>query len=208
MKLVVGLGNPGQKYAGTRHNIGFEVLAKLANKLGTDRPKGKFNAEMAETNLAGEKIVLLSPLTFMNLSGQSIRAAVDFYKLELTELIVICDDLALPVGRLRIKPAGSAGGQKGLADTIQRLGSDQFARLRVGIGQTPGNRETVDYVLGQFMADERPIVDQAIDRAVTAVEVWISDGVQAAMNQFNADPNPVEKPKSKKPEAEKPNTEN
>ncbi len=190
MKLVVGLGNPGQKYKGTRHNIGFDVIAMLAQRYNVDRPKGKFNAEVAETTIAGEKTVLLSPLSFMNLSGQSVRAAVDFYKLDLSDLILVCDDLALDNGRLRLRPSGSGGGQKGLADTIQRLGSDGFARLRIGIGRTPENWDAADYVLGQFSKDERLVMDQAIVRAVKAIEVWISAGLQSAMNQFNADANP------------------
>lgn len=190
MKLVVGLGNPGQKYKGTRHNIGFDVIAALAQRYNVNRPKGKFNAEVAETTIAGERTVFLSPLTFMNLSGQSVRAAVDFYKLDLSDLILVCDDLALDNGRLRLRPSGSGGGQKGLADTIQRLGSDGFARLRIGIGRTPENWDAADYVLGQFTKDERLVMDQAIVRAVNAIEVWIGAGLQSAMNQFNADPNP------------------
>jgi peptidyl-tRNA hydrolase, PTH1 family len=188
MKLVVGLGNPGQKYKGTRHNIGFDVVASLAQRFGIDRPKGKFNAEIGETVIAQQKTILLSPLTYMNLSGQSVKAAVDFYKLELADLILVCDDLALDTGRLRIRPSGSAGGQKGLADTIQRLGTEMFARLRVGIGRPPADRDPADYVLGRFTNEEKPIIDKSVYRATEAIEVWAGMGVQSAMNQFNADP--------------------
>ena len=196
MKLVVGLGNPGQKYRGTRHNVGFDVIAKLAQRYDTGRPKSKFNAEVVETVIENEKVVIASPLTFMNLSGQSVRAAFDFYKLELADLIIICDDLALDVGRLRIKPGGSAGGQNGLKDIIQRLGSSDFTRLRVGIGKTPSGWETADYVLGKFTEQEKPEIENAISRAVKVTEAWMTGGTQLAMNQFNADPN--KKPKSKK----------
>lgn len=198
MKLVVGLGNPGQKYKGTRHNIGFDVIASLAQRYDIGRPRSKFNAEIAETIIENEKAVIVSPLTYMNLSGQSVRAAVDFYKLPLEDLIVICDDLALDVGRLRLKPGGSAGGQKGLKDIIQRLGSPDFSRLRIGIGSPPANWETSDYVLGKFADQDRTEIEKAIVRAVKAIEVWTSQGVQTAMNQFNADPNKEQKPKSEK----------
>jgi PTH1 family peptidyl-tRNA hydrolase len=209
MKLIVGLGNPGRKYQGTRHNIGFEVIANLANRHSVGRPRSKFNAEIAEIKIdagiggeiGGEKTLLMSPLTFMNLSGQSIRAAFDFYKLELTDLLVICDDWALPVGRLRIKPAGSAGGQKGLADTIGRLGSNQFSRLRVGIGSPPPEWEAANYVLGQFDEFEKPEIESVIERAADASEAWVRNGVQAVMNQFNADPNAD--PKAEKKNASK-----
>ncbi len=188
MKLVVGLGNPGQKYKGTRHNIGFDVLAALARRYDVGRPKSKFNAEVAETSIRNEKTVLLSPLTYMNLSGQSVRAAVDFYKLELVDLLVVCDDLALDSARLRIRPAGSAGGQKGLKDIIHRLGSQDFARLRIGIGKPAPEWDPADYVLGRFTDDEKPDISNAVEKASDAVETWISDGIQSAMNRFNAKP--------------------
>ena len=207
MKLIVGLGNPGQKYKGTRHNIGFDVIADLARRYDVGRPKSKFNAEIAETIIENEKVVIASPLTYMNLSGQSVRAAFDFYKLKLDDLIIICDDLALDVGRLRIKPGGSAGGQKGLKDIIQRLGSSDFTRLRVGIGKTPRGWETADYVLGKFTAQEKPEIENAISRAVKATEVWMTGGTQAAMNQFNADPNKKPKPQYAKPEQQKTKSE-
>lgn len=199
MKLVVGLGNPGKKYDGTRHNVGFDVLACLAQRFDVGRPKAKFNAEVAEVVIKSEKTVLLSPLTFMNLSGQSVRAAVDFYKLPLTDLLVICDDINLDVARLRFKPGGSAGGQNGLKDIIQRLGTRDFSRLRVGVGRPPAGWDTADFVLGKFLKEDQPTIEIGVQRAADAVEVWVNQGTQTAMNQFNADPEkkPKNKPKKK-----------
>ena len=197
MKLVVGLGNPGKKYQGTRHNIGFDVLACLAERCAIGRPKAKFNAEVAETTIKNQKTILLSPLTYMNLSGQSVRAAVDFYKLPLTEVLVICDDINLEVARLRLRPTGSAGGQNGLNDIIKRLGTQQFGRLRIGVGRPPPRWDAADFVLGKFSADDTVEIDRAIGRAADAVETWVEHGMQSAMNQFNADPN-KKKPEKKK----------
>ncbi len=196
MKLVIGLGNPGRKYEGTRHNIGFDVIECLARKHGTGRPKSKFDAEIAETHINNEKTVLLCPLTYMNLSGRSVRAAFDFYKLELIDLIVVCDDLALDVARLRLRPSGSSGGQKGLHDIIGKLGTQDFARLRVGIGQPPSNWDPADYVLGRYTEVEKPAIEQAIARSADAIEHWISAGIGSAMSKFNPDPN--KKPKQAK----------
>jgi len=150
MKIVVGLGNPGREYDGTRHNVGFEVLAMIAQRFDVGRPKAKFKAEVAEVSIKNQKTILLSPLTFMNLSGQSVRAALDFYKLPLNDVLVVCDDINLDVARLRFRPSGSAGGQNGLKNIIQQLGSQDFGRLRVGVGKTPANWNASDFVLGKF----------------------------------------------------------
>ena len=198
MKLVIGLGNPGRKYKGTRHNIGFDVIGFLAEKFNVGRPKSKFNAEIAETIINTEKTVLLCPLTYMNLSGQSVRAALDFYKLEPTELIVVCDDLALNVARIRLRPGGSAGGQKGLVDIIKKLGSQDFARLRVGIGKPPNEWDPADYVLGRFTEEEKPAIQEAIMRSADAIELWASMGIESAMNKFNPDPNKKPKQQTEK----------
>ena len=198
MKMVVGLGNPGQKYNGTRHNVGFDVIAELARRYDVGRPKSKFNGDFAETIIQNEKTVLVCPLTFMNLSGQCIRAAVDFYKLELDDLLIICDDFNLALGRIRLRPSGSAGGQNGLSDAIQRLGSQKFGRLRLGIGQPPPQLEVSNYVLGKFSPEDREQIDKAIVRSADATEAWVSGGMQLAMNRFNADPNKPEKQKKKK----------
>lgn len=185
MKLVVGLGNPGKKYEGTRHNVGFEVLDRLAAESGADPPREKFGGVVRQCRLGGESAVLLAPHTYMNLSGGSVLAAVDFYKLDLAELIVVCDDFNLPVGRLRIRPGGSDGGQKGLADIARRLGSRDYARLRIGIGPVPDRWDAADFVLGKFAAAERTEIDLQVARAVDAVRAWSESGVDEAMCRYN-----------------------
>ncbi len=186
MKLVVGLGNPGRKYEGTRHNIGFRVLDDLVTKLaGQKRPKQPFQADIAECALGDEKLLLVWPQTFMNLSGGSVLAAKDFYKLANDELLVLCDDFNLPLGKVRIRKAGSSGGQKGLEDIIRRLGTDEFVRLRIGIGSPPPHYETTDFVLGKFTKEEKPTMDEAVWRAVEAVQDWARDGVDRAMAKYN-----------------------
>ena len=200
MKMIVGLGNPGQKYVGSRHNVGFDVIAELANRYEVGRPKAKFNGEFAETIIKQEKVVLVCPLTFMNLSGQCVRAAVDFFKLDLDDLLIICDDFNLALGRIRIRPSGSAGGQNGLDDIVNRLGSRQIARLRLGIGNPPPEWEVANYVLGKFNEEDRQTIGTAVKRSADACETWVSQGVSAAMNQFNADPN--QPAKKKKPEGD------
>ena len=202
MKMVVGLGNPGQKYNGTRHNVGFDVIAELAKRYDVGRPKSKFNGEFAETIINNQKTVLVCPLTFMNLSGQCIRAAVDFYKLELDNLLIVCDDFNLALGRIRMRPNGSAGGQNGLNDTINRLSSREFGRLRLGIGQPPPQWDVSNYVLGKFDSNDRTEVDKMIVRAANATEVWVADGMSTAMNKFNADPNQPKKKKQTKSDEE------
>ncbi|MFK7766039.1 MAG: aminoacyl-tRNA hydrolase [Mariniblastus sp.] len=198
MKLIVGLGNPGKKYQQTRHNIGFDIIACLAKRYNVERPKAKFNAEVAETIVKNEKTILLSPLTFMNLSGQSVRAAVDFYKLPLTDILVICDDINLDLARLRFRPGGSAGGQNGLKDIINRLGTQTFDRLRVGVGKVPPQWDAADFVLGKFSKEDQNEIEFGIVRAADAVEAWVENGIQSAMNKFNADPNKKPKNKPKK----------
>ena len=199
MKLVVGLGNPGRKYVGTRHNVGFEAIAELARRYEVGRAKSKFDGELVETLIGNEKTILLSPLTFMNLSGRCVQPFVDFYKLPLEDVLVICDDFNLPIGRLRIRPSGSAGGQNGLRDIIQRLGTQQVPRLRIGIGKPPPRWDVADYVLSKFEKEELVEVETEIKRAADAAEKWISEGIQPTMNQFNADPDaPQKAPKVKK----------
>ncbi len=188
MKLVVGLGNPGRKYRDTRHNIGFEVLAEIHRRFDSPRPFAKFTSEIVELRIADEKVLLQSPLTYMNLSGQAVRAATDFYKLPVDQLLVICDDFHLPLGRIRFRPSGSAGGQNGLKDIIRHLGTDQFARLRIGIGQSPDQMDVSDYVLSKFAPDELVTIRKAISRAADGVETWIQSDIQACMSRFNADP--------------------
>jgi PTH1 family peptidyl-tRNA hydrolase len=186
MKLVVGLGNPGKKYAGTRHNVGFDVLTELVRRTSAPPPKNRFQADVVETRLAGAVTLLLAPLTYMNKSGDAVGAAIDFYKLPLEDLLLVCDDFNLPLGRLRARAKGSAGGQKGLADTIRRLGTEEFPRLRFGIGPVPDRWDPADFVLGKFRSEEMQTVQLAINQAADAVETWIRDGLPACMNQYNA----------------------
>ena len=185
--LIVGLGNPGKKYEGTRHNVGFDVLGRLAQAIGEGRAKARFEGETVEGTLSGRKAILLTPLTYMNLSGRSVRAACDFYKLPLGSILVVCDDLSLPLGKLRIRPKGSAGGQKGLQNIIQQLGSQEVPRLRLGIGAAPPQWDVADYVLSKFGKEDKVVMDEAYHRAVEAIRCWARDGVAESMNRFNAD---------------------
>ncbi|TWU28506.1 aminoacyl-tRNA hydrolase [Bythopirellula polymerisocia] len=185
MKLVAGLGNPGKKYEGTRHNIGFEVIQLLAQGFATATGRLKFEGHLQECLVGTEKTLLLMPQTFMNLSGRSIRQVMDFYKIDNEDLLVVCDDFNIPLGTLRLRAAGSDGGQKGLASTFGQLGTDRISRLRLGIGPVPAEWDPVDYVLGKFTSLERKVVKNQTTRAVEAIEVWISEGINLAMSQFN-----------------------
>ncbi len=184
LKLVVGLGNPGTKYQGTRHNVGFEVIDRLAQ--GGSRPSfsRKFDGLVAETEIDYRRVLLLKPETFMNLSGRSVAQALRFYKLRPSDLLVICDDLSLPLGKLRLRSGGSDGGQKGLRDITAHLGTEQFPRLRIGIGER-GEIDAADFVLSRFRSVERAAIDDALILATQAVAVWVTQGTDAAMNRFN-----------------------
>ena len=196
MKIVVGLGNPGPKYAGTRHNVGFEVVEYLAAapSVGPWRAS-RFQALVAEAKEGGEAVLLVKPETFMNLSGRAVRAVLDFYKLTPADLLVVSDDIALPLGKLRARAKGSHGGQNGLRDIQQQLGTDEYPRLRVGVG-SPGGGDAADYVLGRFRPTERAAVDEAVAKAAQAVLVWVRQGLEACMNAANAG-----EPRDKKPPA-------
>lgn len=185
MKLVVGLGNPGRKYEGTRHNVGFRVVAELARKYGGSKPKRDFQGEVSEINVDGERMLLLCPHTLMNLSGGSVLEARDFYKIADGDLLIVCDDFNLPLGKVRLRGSGSSGGQKGLENTIRRLGSDQIPRLRIGIGSPPAGYESPDFVLGRFTKAELPEIDEAIWRAADATVLWAREGIANAMNRYN-----------------------
>lgn len=186
MKLVVGLGNPGRKYEGTRHNLGFEVVARLAQQFTAQPPRVKFEAELSEIDVGGERVLLLAPQTYMNLSGRSVRQALDFYKLGPADLLVVSDDLNLPCGQVRLRGGGTAGGQKGLQNIIDQLGTNQFARLRIGIDRPPGGRDATDYVLQKLSRSERERIEPAIDSAARGVELWVREGLNVAMNRVNA----------------------
>jgi PTH1 family peptidyl-tRNA hydrolase len=185
MKLVVGLGNPGRRYEGTRHNIGYAVVAGLARRASAGPPKARFQGATVEVELSGQKMLLLSPTTFMNLSGHSVREAANFYKLGGDDLLVVCDDLNLPVGKLRFRPRGSSGGQKGLESIIEQLGTEEFSRLRIGVGTAPEGWDWANYVLSKFTADELPVVKQAIELSADAVAAWAREGIEFCMNQYN-----------------------
>ena len=181
-KLVVGLGNPGSKYEGTRHNVGFEVVDRLAPR-GANFSR-KFDGLALEIEIDFHRVLLLKPETFMNLSGRSVRRAVEFYKLDLADVLVVCDDLSLPLGKPRLRSGGSDGGQKGLRDIALQLGTEEFSRLRIGVGDR-GAIDAADFVLSRFRTAERPIIDDALIVATQAVAVWVSQGTAAAMNRFN-----------------------
>ncbi|MGC8640931.1 MAG: aminoacyl-tRNA hydrolase [Isosphaeraceae bacterium] len=188
IKLVVGLGNPGTKYQGTRHNIGFELIDRLAKGgRGTSFTR-EFEAQIAETEIDYHRVFLLKPETFMNLSGRAVGQAARFYKLEPADVLVVCDDLSLPVGKLRVRRGGSDGGQKGLRDIINHLGTDQVPRLRIGIGDH-GQVDAADYVLSRFRGPERALVDDTLILASQAVAVWVTQGIDTAMNRFNGPAN-------------------
>lgn len=212
MKLIIGLGNPGPKYAGTRHNVGFEVIDYLAAAPGTTPFREKFEALIAEQKDGGETLLLVKPLTFMNLSGKAARAVADFYKVALADVLVICDDFNLPLGKVRLRAKGSHGGQNGLRNVQEQFGTDAYARLRIGVG-APNFGDAVDHVLTKFKAGERAAVDDAIAQSAQAVLLWARSGIEAAMNRFNADSNEkgkVKKEKGKdkeKSQAEKTNNE-
>lgn len=199
MKLIVGLGNPRQQYASTRHNVGFAVVDALAARLGWtgsaadfDRlAKSRFDGLMIDgvlgTTTGQEKLVLLKPMTYMNLSGRSVQQALAFYQGAVADVLVILDDLALPCGKIRLRTEGSAGGHNGLKDIQQMLGTDKYARLRVGIDPVPPRIPQADYVLQKFTEDQRKLVEPAIIRAAACAVTWADKGAAAAMNQFNSD---------------------
>jgi PTH1 family peptidyl-tRNA hydrolase len=188
MKLVVGLGNPGSEYVGTRHNIGFDVVDALAKKLGlNDSPKKRFNGLTLDGTAGSEKILLLKPLTFMNLSGQAVQAAMSFYQLLPQDIVIVLDDLALPCGRLRLRGSGSSGGHNGLKDIERVLSTIDYPRLRIGIDPAPPPVRGKDYVLGRFTTEQRKLVDPTVDRACEAILMWIEKGIESAMSVFNAE---------------------
>lgn len=184
--LVVGLGNPGLQYARTRHNAGFLVVEELARrfKSGWDLEK-KFNARLAKGQVGSQRVLLMQPQTFMNLSGEAVSAAMNFYRLPLGRVLVVVDDADLPLGELRLRPKGSSGGHHGLESIEQHAGSRDYARLKVGIGRKDGRREITGHVLGKFSTEEAPLMELAVSRAADQAECWVADGIEKAMNRFN-----------------------
>ncbi|QDV67735.1 Peptidyl-tRNA hydrolase [Rosistilla carotiformis] len=185
MKLIVGLGNPGPRYAQTRHNIGFMAAAKFAQHAGASETKIRFEGEVAEGQIAGTKVIVLCPSTYMNASGSSVRKAASFYKIDPADVLVICDDFNLALGKLRVRAKGSSGGQKGLADIIRLLGTDQVPRLRVGIGPPPASWNIPDYVLSKFRSDEEVDVERGTDRAAKAAADFVRHDIAFCMNAYN-----------------------
>ncbi|HID63524.1 MAG TPA: aminoacyl-tRNA hydrolase [Anaerolineae bacterium] len=185
-KLIVGLGNPGRKYARNRHNVGFQCLDRLAQAHGLSFARRRAKASLAIGKIAAIStgVALAKPLTYMNLSGRAVRQLVSFYKLSLEDILVIYDDLDLPLGTIRLRPEGGPGGHKGMRSIIEALGSQAFPRLRVGIGRPPGN-DAASYVLSDFTADEQITLESVYERVVAAVELFLREGIEAAMNTYN-----------------------
>ena len=187
MKLIVGLGNPGPEYRDTRHNVGFMVADALVDRWRvSDQWREKFDALLIKTTVREESVVLAKPLTFMNLSGQAVAGLAGFYKIDPSDIFIVTDDVALPVGRLRARREGGAGGHNGLKSIIQSLGMQAFPRMRVGVGRGDSRRNLADHVLGRFEADERDTVSAAVLRAADATEMFLSEGIERVMNAFNA----------------------
>lgn len=186
MKLIVGLGNPGKQYEHTRHNIGFKVIDKLAHDLNIQLDQAKHKGLYGMGNISGEKVFLLKPLTYMNLSGESIRAVMDYYQIEPDELVVIYDDLDLPVGKIRLRQKGSPGGHNGIKSTIAHLGTDNFNRIRVGIDRPKNGMKVTDYVLGRFSKEEEELMIEVINKSAAAAKEWLNQPFLQVMNQFNA----------------------
>ncbi len=198
MKLVVGLGNPGSEYVNTRHNIGFDVIDRLAEKLGwvsaggfdrmaRNRFEGLTFDGVIDTTSDKEKLLLIKPITYMNLSGRSVQAATSFYQLTPKDVMIILDDLALPCGKLRLRGSGSSGGHNGLKDIEKMLGTNAYPRLRVGIDAPPEFIPGRDYVLGKWTVEQKKLISPAIDRACSAILTWADIGIEKAMSQFNSE---------------------
>ena len=184
--LLVGLGNPGDKYEGTRHNVGFAAIDQLAEELNVPVQKLKHRALTQSVELGGARVLLMKPITYMNLSGEAVGEAARFYKVPADHVLVISDDVSLPVGKLRVRRGGSAGGHNGLKSIIQHLGTDQFPRVKIGVGQKPHpDYDLADWVLGKFAGEDLKTISQAIERAGKAAECCIAHGPDQAMNQFN-----------------------
>ena len=188
MKLIVGLGNPGPEYRDTRHNIGFAVVDLLARRSGLTFGGGPADALIARTRQPGEEALLAKPLTFMNLSGGAVAELARYFRVAIPDLIIVADDANLPLGKLRARARGSDGGHHGLRSIIERLGTSEFARLRIGIGRGDQRRDLADHVLARFDADEREEVESAVGRAADAVETFVADGIEKVMNEFNPAP--------------------
>ncbi len=186
MFIIAGLGNPKREYDNTRHNIGFELIDSLAGKYNISVMDVKHKALTGKGMIGGHKVLLVKPLTFMNLSGESIRPLADYFKIDISsELIVVSDDISLPPGQIRVRKHGSAGGHNGLKNIIQQLGSEEFQRIRIGVGEKPRGYDLADYVLGHFSKEEQPFMKEGIEKAVSAAEMMLDGNIDGAMNEFN-----------------------
>lgn len=186
MYIIAGLGNPTKEYEGTRHNVGFDVIDRLSERYNIDVTMEKHRALIGKGMIAGQKVILVKPQTYMNLSGESIRSVIDYYKVDPeTELIVIYDDISLGIGQLRIRAKGSAGGHNGIKNIIAHLGGQVFPRIKVGVGEKPPKYDLADYVLGHFSKTEQELMSEGYDNAVKAVELIVSDQMSEAMNEYN-----------------------
>lgn len=204
MKLLVGLGNPGAQYEKTRHNAGFMVIDRLLKRHAEPGAvaKSRFEGLTYEASIRGERCILLKPTTYMNRSGRSVAAAVNFFKLDpKADLLVITDDVALPCGTIRVRAEGGPGGHNGLADVERALSTQSYPRLRVGVDASPAYMDQADYVLGRFTPEQEPVIAAALDRAADAAETFVAEGVVAAMNKFNAPPRPPKPPREPRPPA-------
>ena len=186
MKLIVGLGNPGREYELTRHNIGFMAIDELAKRWNISLNEQKFKGVFGAGFVNGEKVILLKPLTYMNLSGESIRPLMDYYKIDVEDFVVLYDDLDIPVGKLRLRMKGSAGGHNGVKSTISHLGTQEFQRIRMGIDRPKNGMKVGDYVLGRFTSEEIPDVNHSIEKAADACEEWLNKPFLQIMNTFNS----------------------
>ncbi|MBP1970356.1 PTH1 family peptidyl-tRNA hydrolase [Virgibacillus natechei] len=186
MKCIVGLGNPGKKYKDTRHNVGFMVIEELLNRHQWDLNKKKFNGKYAMEHLQGEKVLLLQPHTYMNLSGQSIRPLMDYYNMDVDDVLVMYDDLDLPPGKIRLRQKGGHGGHNGIRSSIDHLGTKEFKRLRIGIGRPTTSIPVVDYVLGSFTKEQQEDVEHSIKVAADACEYWLQNPFLEVMNEYNS----------------------
>ncbi|KHD85026.1 aminoacyl-tRNA hydrolase [Heyndrickxia ginsengihumi] len=185
MKLIVGLGNPGSQYNRTRHNIGFEVIDLLSDRFQSPLNQTKFKGLYTIAHVDGEKVLLLKPLTYMNLSGESIRPIMDYYDIAVEDLLIVYDDLDLPVGKIRLRQKGSAGGHNGIKSTIAHVGTQQFNRIRIGIGRPVNGMSVPDYVLGKFSKEEWGSLQPALEASVNACEEWMKKPFLEVMNEFN-----------------------
>lgn len=183
--LIVGLGNPGARYENTRHNVGFKVVERLAQKHGLSFSKTEHHAQTASGTILGKRVLLAKPLTFMNLSGDAVQPLASFYKIPPEQMLIVADDIDLPLGTLRLRKSGSSGGQNGLKHILQRLGTQEIARARFGVGRPPGQRGAADHVLAPFKGDEAILAVEVSDRAVQAIETWLTDGIEMAMTRYN-----------------------